>query len=49
MREADSDNSGTVSFAELVALVHKLKKDPNASNAFVRKIHKAPAQVRVQA
>lgn len=46
MRETDTDNDGVVSFAELVSLMHKLKKDPNSSNLFVRKIHKAPAQVR---
>lgn len=46
MREADTDSDGVVSFAELVSLMHKLKKDPNASSLFVRKIHKAPAQVR---
>lgn len=46
MRETDTDNDGVVSFAELVTLMHKLKKDPNSSNLFVRKIHKAPAQVR---
>lgn len=49
MKEADTDNGGSVSFGELAALMHKLKKDPNAaasSSAFVNKIHKAPAQVR---
>lgn len=48
IKEADTDNGGSVSFGELVALMHKLKKDPNAasSSAFVNKIHKAPAQVR---
>ena len=47
MKEADTDNDGAVSFGELAALMHKLKKDPNSgTNALVRKIHKAPAQVR---
>ncbi|CAB1100770.1 unnamed protein product [Ectocarpus sp. CCAP 1310/34] len=45
MREADTDNNGSVSFGELASLMHKLKKDPNSNSAFVRKIHKAPAQV----
>ncbi|CAM9190224.1 unnamed protein product [Ectocarpus sp. 4 AP-2014] len=44
MREADTDNNGSVSFGELASLMHKLKKDPNSNSAFVRKIHKAPAQ-----
>lgn len=46
MREADADDSRSVSFAEIVTVMHKLKKDPSTSTAFVRKIHKAPAQVR---
>lgn len=45
MREADADRDGVVSFGELVSLMHRLKKDPVASSLFVRKIHKAPAQV----
>lgn len=45
MKEADADSNGVVSFAELVSLMHRLKKDPHASSLFVRKIHKAPAQV----
>lgn len=45
MKEADADGSGSVSFGELASLMHKLKKDPNSSSAFVRKIHKAPAAV----
>lgn len=48
MREADTDNSGTISFGELVTFMHKLKKDPTSASAFVRKIHKAPAQVRAR-
>lgn len=48
MKEADADGNGVVSFAELVSLMHRLKKDPSsASSVFVRKIHKAPAQVRL--
>eukprot|EP00903_Cladosiphon_okamuranus_P012347 g11576.t1 len=43
MKEADTDINGVVSFGELAALMHKLKKDPS-TNAFVKKIHKAPAQ-----
>lgn len=46
MKEADTDGSGGITFGELAALMHKLKKDPNSNSAFVRKIHKAPAQVR---
>lgn len=46
MREADTDSDGVVSFAELVSLMHRLKRDPSASSLFVRRIHKAPAQVR---
>lgn len=46
MREADADSNGVISFAELVSLMHRLKKDPSsASSVFVRKIRKAPAQV----
>ena len=46
MREADTDGSDTLSFAELVTVTHKIKKDPNSTSAtYVRKIHKAPAQV----
>lgn len=45
MKEADTDNTGVVSFGELAALMHKLKKDPSSTSAFVKKIHKAPAQV----
>lgn len=45
MKEADTDNNGVVSFGELAALMHKLKKDPSSTSAFVKKIHKAPAQV----
>ncbi|CAM9964616.1 unnamed protein product [Ascophyllum nodosum] len=45
MREADTDGSDTLSFAELVTVTHKIKKDPNSTSAtYVRKIHKAPAQ-----
>ncbi|CAM9433997.1 unnamed protein product, partial [Sphacelaria rigidula] len=45
MREADADSNGVISFAELVSLMHRLKKDPSsASSVFVRKIRKAPAQ-----
>eukprot|EP00752_Nemacystus_decipiens_P007180 g6429.t1 len=44
MKEADTDNDGVVSFGELAALMHKLKKDPSSTSAFVKKIHKAPAQ-----
>lgn len=46
VREADTDNDGLVTFGELASLMHKLKKDPSSNSAFVRKIHKAPAQVR---
>ncbi len=49
MKEADTDNDGSVSFGELAALMYKLKKNPNSgTSAFVRKIHKAPAQVSEQ-
>lgn len=48
MREADADGSDTITFGELVSVMHKLKKDPNSAAAtYVRKIHKAPAQVWV--
>lgn len=46
MKEADTDDNGVVSFGELAAVMHKLKKDPASTSAFVKKIHKAPAQVR---
>lgn len=50
MREADADRSETITFGELVSVMHKLKKDPNSAAAtYVRKIHKAPAQVWVMA
>lgn len=49
MKEADTDDNGVVSFGELAALMHKLKKDPSSTSAFVKKIHKAPAQVRAKA
>ena len=45
MKEADTDNNVVVSFGELAALMHKLKKDPGNTSSFVKKIHKAPAQV----
>lgn len=44
MKEADVYNGGSVSFGEVVSIMHKLKKDNTASSMNVRKIHKAPAQ-----
>lgn len=44
MKEADVYNGGSVSFGEVVSIMHKLKKD-STSSVNVRKIHKAPAQV----
>lgn len=47
MKDADVYNGGSVSFGEVVSIMHKLKKDTGASSVNVRKIHKAPAQVSV--